>query len=232
MSASPIYDPEGNLIGTDNEGLKGKAIVMKKEDFTQGMKHEDAIKKDLAPNGGNEYLKAVPKAENYSKFYYSYKSLSSRPDYDGYLTKEEADAWWRGKSGQPLYVDQAKIKLPGITTETFKNTTGIKGSLYYNFVFGLSNTGKVYGTLRLTLLDAKTGTVFIGGKIFLDEYDFTSDGRLLRDFATWVGRPGGANDGKSYFIYGYGQAKVSVVTPEQIKKRNEILKRFATGAGY
>ena len=44
------------------------------------------------------------------------------------------------------------------------------------------------------------------------KYDFDMDGRLFRDFATWVGRPGGRNDGKDFYIYGYGHAKVPVIT--------------------
>ena len=41
----------------------------------------------------------------------------------------------------------------------------------------------MYGTLRLTLLSASKGTVNIGMKNYLDEYDFKMDGRLIRDFA-------------------------------------------------
>jgi RHS repeat-associated protein len=205
-STNPIYDQQGNFLGTDNRGLKGKAIIMKKEDFKQGMKHEDAMKKDLAPNGGKEFLKAIPDWANYYDFYHHYTELSKRPDYDGYLTKAEADAWWKNKSGQPLYVDQSKIELPGVTTKSF----GKAKSFSKNFIWGLSNTGKVYGTIKLTLVDANTGAVFLGGTEFMDHYDFDMDGRIVRDFATKVGRPGGPNDGKDFFIYGYGLAKVPV----------------------
>ena len=34
---APIYDPNGNLIGTDDGGLQGKAIIMDKDNFVQGM---------------------------------------------------------------------------------------------------------------------------------------------------------------------------------------------------
>ena len=44
----------------------------------------------------------------------------------------------------------------------------------------------------------------------MDEYDYKMDGRPLRNAATWVGRPGGENSGKNFFIYGYGQSKVPV----------------------
>ena len=75
----------------------------------------------------------------------------------------------------------------------------------------MSNTGKVYGTLRMTLLNAETGIVRLGGNKYMDEYDFTMDGRVFRDFATWVGRPGAANSGNSFYIYGYGTATVPVI---------------------
>ena len=44
MAASPIYDTEGNFLGTDENGLQGQAVVMKKENFVQGMSKEDAEK--------------------------------------------------------------------------------------------------------------------------------------------------------------------------------------------
>lgn len=74
----------------------------------------------------------------------------------------------------------------------------------------MSNTGKVYGTLKLTLTNANTVEVNNGGQNFMDEYDFRMDGRPLRDLATKLGRPGGENDGIPYIIYGYGHAKVPV----------------------
>ena len=55
------------------------------------------------------------------------------------------------------------------------------------------------------------GKVFIGSEKYMDKYDFNMDGRPFRDFATWVERPGKANDGKDFLIYGYGYAIVPVV---------------------
>ena len=39
---SPIFDTDGNLLGSDADGYSGKAIVMEKEKFKQGMSHEEA----------------------------------------------------------------------------------------------------------------------------------------------------------------------------------------------
>ena len=46
MSARPIYDSQtGNFLGTDETGLQGEAIVMKREDFKQGMSTKAAENK-------------------------------------------------------------------------------------------------------------------------------------------------------------------------------------------
>jgi len=41
---SPIFSTEGELLGTDDEGYGGRAIVMDKNKFRQGMSHEEAKK--------------------------------------------------------------------------------------------------------------------------------------------------------------------------------------------
>lgn len=114
--------------------------------------------------------------------------MPERPDYDGELTKDEADKWWLGRSENPLYVDQGKINLPGVDIQSFNNQNGT--SFYENFIWNLrGGTGPVYGTLKLTLLNAKNWCHKIGGSKFMDLYDFKLDGRILRNFAAWAGRP-------------------------------------------
>jgi len=208
---SPIYDESGDFLGTDDEGLQGDAIVMNKTDFTQGMSHKDAMAKgNTLDNMSTADATKFANNGNFDNFLNHYNNLPNRIDYSSNftLTKEIADKHWQGKSGEGLYVNQANIQLPGVSTASFGNKNG--SSFYKNFIWGLSNTGKVYGTLKLTLQNANSGTVHIGGKSFLDEYDYSMDGRPLRDAATWWGRPGDASDGKSYFIYGYGKATVPV----------------------
>jgi len=107
----------------------------------------------------------------------------------------------------------SKIELPGVTVRDFD----ANGYYSKNFIWGLSNTGKVYGTLDITLLDRTTGEVKIGyvnpnvspNGLVLDRYDFDYDGRFFRDFATWYGKPSG--NGKSFDIHGYGRAKVPII---------------------
>lgn len=40
---NPIYTPEGEFLGTDDGGLQGDYIVMRKENFKQGMSYKDAL---------------------------------------------------------------------------------------------------------------------------------------------------------------------------------------------
>ena len=45
MSANPIYDENGNFLGTDDRGLQGEAIIMNKNNFSQSMSYEEAKSK-------------------------------------------------------------------------------------------------------------------------------------------------------------------------------------------
>ncbi len=207
MEISPIYDFEGNFLGTDDQGLQGEAIVMDISYFRQGMSHQEALEKGYTLYEW-AHSKDFTGVENYVKIENHYKSLPQRPDYDGVLTKSEADKWWLSKSGKPLYVDESKIKLPGITTASFDNEKG--KSIYKNFLWCFCMTGDVYGTIKLTLIDPGTGKVKIGGDKYLDKYDFNYDGRILRDIAVWLGRPGPEKEGKDFYIIGYNYATVPV----------------------
>ena len=208
MSASPIYDQEGTFMGTDDEGLQGKAIVMKKDDFTQGMKHEDAMKKDLAPNGGSEYYKAISDYGDYSNFYKHYNSLPNRPDYDGVVEDWEARKHWNENSGSPLYIDVSKLNLSPLTTASdFDKTTGVLQNNFFLTLGSDSRTAKVHGTLTMRLRNSNTGEVGIFNLTntprFFDTYDFNGDGRPLRDFSTWGARQVvGEGTGFGFIQYG------------------------------
>jgi len=73
---SPIYDPEGNFLGTDDEGLHGTSIVMSVENFTQGMAHKDA----------SNFYRDMNNEDAYNKMNAHYNNLPNRPDYDGFVT--------------------------------------------------------------------------------------------------------------------------------------------------
>jgi RHS repeat-associated protein len=45
MLINPIFDWEGNYLGTDSKGLRGEAIIMNVADFKPGMSHDEALRK-------------------------------------------------------------------------------------------------------------------------------------------------------------------------------------------
>lgn len=203
---SPVYNPKGKFLGTDDQGLQGKAIVMNEENFTQGMTHEDAMKKDLAPNGGSEYYKAIPDYDNYTSFYNHYNGLSARPDYDGVVTDGEARSWWKGNSGSPLFIDISKLDLSPLTTESFDGNN----RLQYNFFTSLgssSTTARVHGTLSMRLKNSNSGEVglFRDNNGFFDTYDFNSNGSsIARDVSTAIARQIFVGNGTGYGFIPYG----------------------------
>ncbi|WP_353165339.1 hypothetical protein [Empedobacter brevis] len=203
---APIYGTNGKLLGTDDQGLKGTPIIMKEENFQQGMSHKEAL-------SYSEGLQGLESKEAIKEYSNTQANLKNRPDYDGYLTLSEANEWFRNGNGEPLFVDSSKINLDPVNVSELQEEGG---SMYKNFFLTTNQaTGKVYGTIKLTLEDSSSGTVKLGGNGgMLDEYNFEQkpkDGsikRELRNFGTSVGSVV-AGQGKDYFIYTYGKGKVS-----------------------
>ncbi|MFV0289776.1 MAG: RHS repeat domain-containing protein [Mangrovibacterium sp.] len=115
MEANPIYDENGDLLGTDDLGLQGDAIVMNKSDFKQGMSHAEAMEKGNTLDN-MEFEAALDFANNgnFKNFLEHYNNLDTRPDWDGYLTLSEANEWYRNGEGQPLFLFKNKIKINNI----------------------------------------------------------------------------------------------------------------------
>ncbi len=104
---------------------------MNKENFKQGMSHEDTLKKNEGVNGlSSEKAK--------SNLVSNYDSLPSRPDYDGQLTLDEANEHFRNGNGSALFVDMAKIDISGISTEDFNGK--IRSKEAFNLFTGNSNS--------------------------------------------------------------------------------------------
>lgn len=109
---SPIYDPEGNFLGTDDLGLKGMYYVLERDKFKQGMPQNDVLK---------ALWKGVMSEEAKERMTEHFSGLYLRPDWDGYVTLKEANEWYQKGNGQPLYVDLGKIDLSGIFSLGEKN---------------------------------------------------------------------------------------------------------------
>ena len=143
-------------------------------------------------------------------------------DFKSSKTLDEANHWWRNGNGEPLFVDASKIDLSPVNTRLLENNSGQHGITYVNFAHPHTanfETGPVYGTIAITLLSSKDGSVTIGNSKtkLLDNYGFEMhEGRPLRNFLTKIGENeasvGGKYKGKSFDIFSYGNAqKVKVI---------------------
>ena len=209
---SPIYNAQGHLLGTDDQGLQGGAIFMAESDFQQGMSHADAIKQDQKDS-------FLEDESAISRFKNSYYNLSKRPDWDGYLSLSEAIYWYRNGNGQPLYVSSEKIDLSQISLEDIKNSGGIVQLLVPSVIARNSlkfpESGEVYGQIQITIEDENTGKVLLGRRSDrrLDTYDFrmhkwNSLKNIGRNILTLLGKLV-VGSGKEYDIYTYGYGHVA-----------------------
>jgi RHS repeat-associated protein len=214
MSSNPIYDENGNFLGTDDRGLQGEAIIMNKNDFSQSMSHNEAKSKGTLLSNYNVELdgkgglteKGKYQAAVFDRVNLHSLGLKNRPDYDGFLTLSEANEWYRNGNGQPLFVNASKIDLSplynGDLKEGEERYVNFASPKYANFQMGL-----VYGTIKLKML---TGNNVQVGKNdhHLDTYDFDyQEGRLGRNIVTWIGEKV-AGTGRGYKIYSYGIGKL------------------------
>ena len=201
-SGSPIYDEHGYFMGTDNGGLRGEAIVMRKEDFRQNMKHEDALAlaTDLDANDKDAEI----------RFYMRFSQLRNRPDWDGYLTLSEANEWYRDGSGESLFVDLSQIDLSGIASYG-KRQIG-KKKTHNLLLFGNPFTdGVVYGNITLKYYPDHIV------KAYPDPYDFDMKPWINpmnwgRNIETIIGHKV-AGEGTPFNIYFYGTYQLTPILP-------------------
>ncbi len=186
---NPIYDKEGNFLGIDDKGLQGEAIVMEKENFTLGMSNKSAL--------GSRYSGSLSK-EVEEKIQKHFSNLSSRPDYDGFVTISEGIAWAKSHPGalenltpdNMLYVDASKLDFGDINVSDFKNGEGKDSEIH---LFSWGNPGAflspqarattyALGTCNMTLIDKKRGAVSIVNDK-ATYYDWNRGGSFIRDKA-------------------------------------------------
>ena len=135
---SPVYNTDGNLIGvTEYTGLHGTPyfLDMTEDEFYEAkMSNDEVASKNLGMAG----LKGENAVKNYIE---SYSNLKNRPDWDGKLTLDEANDWWRKGTGETLHVDMNSIDL----------------SMLYSL--GDDYVGKPY-SFNLQTLGSKDGLVY------------------------------------------------------------------------
>lgn len=200
---SPIYGLDGDFLGTDDKGLQGVPIVMDKKDYKPIMSHAEALSKDKDINSFNS-------DDAFEKFMQHYNQLPNRPDYDGYLTLEEANNWYRDGNGQPLYTDIKKLDLSLIRSLGDKYVGQVKT---FNLLISSNslNDGLVYG--NITLKRYPNNSV----RAYADIYDF--DMKSWKNPSSWI-RNGEtiigehvAGKGKPFTINIYGSQELKPMYP-------------------
>ena len=199
----PIYDTDGYFLGTDDNGLQGDAIVMNRNNFKQGMSIEEASSNNLGIEG-------LSGGDAESRFSEHFNKLKDRPDYDGYLTLDEANMWYQKGEGQSLFTALDKIDLSGIYSlgESFVGDERVF-NLFLNS--NSVNDALVYGSI--TLKRYPDNQI----RAYADRYDFKMHNSLdptnwPRNFATKVGETF-AGEGNFFIINIYGSKKLESLFP-------------------
>ncbi len=226
MAASPIYDTEGNFLGTDENGLQGGAYVMKKENFVQGMSREDVEKHNTYEKGHQNY--GFDSKEAVQKYGDHYANLENRPDYDGFVTIKEGVKWAKSHPGaldsptaeNTLYIDASKLDFGNINTESFPSVnvpTGVNLFNRENFAESATNEtlrGTVYalGAATLTLTNRENKTVKVENSKDNStgtDYDWNRGGGPVRDAAIRIERARtGINDTHGFKTFYYGKGNL------------------------
>ena len=219
---NPIYDNEGNFLGTDEKGLQGDAIIMDRRHFTQGMSHNEA----MAFNLGTSVMSKGAQAKMSNHF----SGLKDRPDYDGFVTINEGIAWAKvhpnvinnATTSDALYINSGTLNFGSLSVDNIELEEGEKGNVnlfdFANFASSSSrSTTYALGNTQIQLLNAKTGEI----KLFSDFYDWDfhnypssrqQEGKLpesQRDKLIYYERiRAGVNDSHGFPIFMYGVGKI------------------------
>ena len=200
---NPIYADDGSLLGTDDNGLQGNAIIMNKDNFKQGMSYDDAMKHNLGVEG-------LADQDAIDRYTASFEGLKDRPDWDGYLTLDEANDWYQNGNGQSLFVALDKIDLSGIVSLGEKFVGDKKN---FNLLLNSNslNDGLVYGQISLKRYPNHTA------RAYADEYNFEQHSwwnplNWGRNIETAIGSKY-AGQGTKYEINIYGSKKLTPILP-------------------
>ena len=222
---SPIYDTDGNFLGTDDNGLQGEALIMNKADFRQGMSNKEARTKGrtLDNMSDTQALKFANNG-NFEEFLDHYNSLSSRPDWDGIVTRDEGITWAKTHPNalenptttNTLYVNTRHLDFGNISISDLKNGVGNSSPTntlnFRNLLYGLfggkiQNTVYALGRVDLFLLN-ENGDVRVVNNSATD-YDWNTGGGFIRDKMIRIERKlHGLNDNHGFKTVYYGTGKI------------------------
>jgi len=213
---NPIYDPEGNFLGTDDRGLEGLGIVMAAENFTQGMSGDEADACSIGPECFNS-----PEAHEKASVHHA--NLKNRPDYDGIVTIDEGVNYAlkhpnTKESPDPndaLYLDASIMDFGNLKSSNMSEGV-TKNYNLFNYTDYMSNNSRyttyALGNTQMTLLNSNEGTV----KLYSDVYDWDyhdksyrhsdiSPPSSKRDRLVWGDRMlKGLDDSHGFKVYIYG----------------------------
>jgi len=170
---APIYDTDGDFLGTDDQGLQGKAIVMDSENFTQGMSHDEALTKSEGAEG-------LSSQEAGSKLLNHYNGLKSRPDYDGFVTIAEGIDWAKSHPNadfrdpsNALYLDASKLNFGNLSVDNLVPNLYIKVNLLNSVdmsEWSSIHTTYALGNTSIKLVNSQSKQVKLRGDIYDWDY--------------------------------------------------------------
>ena len=187
--AHPIYGIDGRFLGTDDMGISGPAMIMDEMFFTQGMPYSSVL-----CHLYDGYL--TPEAQ--LRFDLHFRTLFTRPDYDGFVTAEEGIEWAKSHPGaldnptpdNMLYIDAAKLDF-GYIYSQFENYRGInlfnwKNILMSRFNSKLHHTIYALGRVDMTLNEEDLTVRIVNDYKLPDgeratDYDWNPGGSFLRN---------------------------------------------------
>ena len=216
---SPIYDVNGYFLGTDDEGIQGDAIVMRREDFKQGMSHEDALAVATELDDNNKDAEI--------RFYSHFSQLRNRPDWDGFVTIDEGIAWAKSHMGalqnptpnNMLYINTSLLDFGSLSAVDFENGEGFVSPInmftFSNTTQSLTNlqlrsTVYALGRIGIKLENASLGIIRIDNDCFMQsgrasDYDWNEGGGWIRSNAIKIEKKrANIPNGAGFRVYYYG----------------------------
>jgi RHS repeat-associated protein len=223
----PIYDMEGDFLGTDDQGLQGEAIVMVKSQFTQGMSNSDALEK-------GDLLTSVCESsclsnETLNKINTHYSELPSRPDYDGGITIKEGVEWAKSHpnlksdpddfdyslatKSDALYMDVSKLYFGYLKISDFAEV-GVEQpvNLLKTVSFEWKSKATVYalGRTHMTLVSTADGGIVEVSNGSHNAFDWSMGGGNLRESFIIVEKARrDLDDSHGFPIFVYGQGRLN-----------------------